>query len=235
MVASSAPYPPRLPPELREVDAGDLTDDIAWEGIAVRGDLTGRVIKGLDFGPGRLRGLSLVGTHLERARVTNTVVERCDLNAAVLEGVVLSRVVFSDCRMSGADFSAAQLNDVVFQECRLTDANLRLCQGNRVRFEHCDLARADLYRAQFLATCVFDCNLSSSDLSQASLTGARLHGSTFEGLKGAAALRGTTVSSAQLVPVALHILSLLEIDVDDEREPTAAGRPAERRGPIVPR
>ena len=67
--------------------------------------------------------------------------------------------------------------------------------------------------------CFFDSNLTGAELSQATLTRARLHGSSFDTLRGAGALRGTTVSSAQILPVALQLLAVLEITVDDEREP----------------
>ncbi|HUC14009.1 MAG TPA: hypothetical protein VMS00_06105 [Acidimicrobiales bacterium] len=51
------------------------------------------------------------------------------------------------------------------------------------------------------------------------MTEARLHGSSFDSLRGAGALRGTTISSAQILLVALHVLAVMEITVDDEREP----------------
>jgi len=38
-------------------------------------------------------------------------------------------------------------------------------------------------------------------------------------VKGAAALRATTIGSAQVMAVALQVLGLLEITIDDEREP----------------
>ncbi|HXW78778.1 MAG TPA: pentapeptide repeat-containing protein, partial [Acidimicrobiales bacterium] len=91
--------------------------------------------------------------------------------------------------------------------------------GDRVGFERCDLTNADLYAAQFPGSCFFDSDLTGAELSQASLAKARMHGSTLEALRGAVSLRGTTISSVQLVPVALQVLAVLEINVDDERDP----------------
>jgi uncharacterized protein YjbI with pentapeptide repeats len=96
-----------------------------------------------------------------------------------------------------------------------------MTSGSRVRFENCDLNRLDLYAAQLPGACFFDSDLTGAELSQATLTGARLYGSTFDTLRGAEALRGTTISSAQILPVALQVLAVLEITVDDEREPSA--------------
>ena len=115
---------------------------------------------------------------------------------------------------------AAKLSDVWFRECRLADASFRLSTGDRVRFEGCDLRNVDLYAVQFPGVCFFDSDLTGAELSQASLNQARLHGSTLDELRGVPALRGITISSTQLVPLALQLLQVLDIKVDDEREPT---------------
>jgi len=214
------PLFPRLPAELTE--AGDdivLGMDQHWEALKIRTDFAGQVAEDLDVSGCRVTGSSFAGAELVRARVSDTVFERCDLSAAVLDHAVLTRVEFDDCRLSGADLSGSRLVDVRFRECRLADASLRMTKGNRVRFERCDLGRLDLYAAQLPGACFFDSNLTGVELSQATLTEARLHGSSFDSLRGAGALRGTAISSAQILPVALQILAVLEITVDDEREP----------------
>ncbi len=215
------PTPPRLPAELTEADDTALGTDQRWEALAIRADFAGQVAEDLEVRGCRVTGSSFSGTQLVRARITDTVFERCDLAAAVLDHAVLTRVQFDDCRLSGADLSGSRLVDVGFRECRLTDASLRMTSGSRVRFEHCDLSRLDLYAARLPGVYFFDSDLTGAELSQATLTGARLHGSSFDGLRGAGALRGATISSAQILPVALQVLALLEIIVDDEREPSS--------------
>jgi uncharacterized protein YjbI with pentapeptide repeats len=81
------------------------------------------------------------------------------------------------------------------------------------------MAGVDLYAAELPGVCIFDSNLTGTELSQASLTGARFHGSTFDDLRGAASLRGVTIDSAQVVPLALQLLSVFAVTVDDDREP----------------
>jgi uncharacterized protein YjbI with pentapeptide repeats len=216
-----APTSPRLPAELSEADDIALGTDQRWEALKIRADFAGQVAEDLEMSGCRVTGSSFSGAELVRARVTDTVFERCDLAAAVLDHAVLTRVEFEDCRLSGADLSGSRLVDVGFRESRLADASLRMTSGSRVRFENCDLNRLDLYAAQLPGACFFDSDLTGAELSQATLTGARLHGSTFDTLRGAEALRGTTISSAQILPVALQVLAVLEITVDDEREPSA--------------
>jgi uncharacterized protein YjbI with pentapeptide repeats len=213
------PIPPRLAAELTGADDLALGNDQRWEALRIRADFVGQMAEDLEVSGCRVTGSSFAGAELVRARVSDTVFERCDLAATVLDHAVLTRVQFDDCRLSGADLSGSRLVDVGFRECRLTDASLRMASGSRVRFENCDLGRLDLYAAELPGSYFFDSDLAGAELSQATLTGARLHGSSFDGLRGSGALRGTTISSAQILPVALQVLALLEITVDDEREP----------------
>jgi uncharacterized protein YjbI with pentapeptide repeats len=213
------PTSPRLPAELTEADDMVLGTDQRWEALKIRADFAGQVAEDLEVSRCRVTGSSFSGTEFVRARITDTVFERCDLAAAVLDHAVLTRVAFDDCRLSGADLSGSRLVDIGFRECRLADASLRMTSASRVRFENCDLGRLDLYAAQLAGAYFFDSDLTGAELSQATLTGARLHGSSFDNLRGAEALRGTTISSAQILPVALQVLAVLGITVDDEREP----------------
>jgi len=213
------PNSPRLPAELTEADDISLETDQHWDALKIRADFAGQAAEDLEMSGCRVTGSSFSGAELVRARITDTVFERCDLAAAVLDHAVLTRVEFDDCRLSGADLSGSRLVDVGFRECRLADASLRMTSGTRVRFDNCDLSRLDLYAAQLPGACFFDSDLTAAELSQATLTGARLHGSSFDKVRGAEALRGTTISSAQILPVALQVLAVLEITVNDECEP----------------
>jgi uncharacterized protein YjbI with pentapeptide repeats len=218
-VPAAAPITPRLPSGLTDAEETVLGSDQRWEALRIRADFAGQVAEDLEVSGCLVTGSTFTRAELVRGRITDTVFERCDLSAAVLDHAVLTRVEFDDCRLSGADLSATRLVDVVFRECRLVDATLRMASGHRVYFEHCDLGGVDLYAVQLPGACFFDSDLTGAELSQATLTQARLHGSTFDSLRGANSLRGTTISSAQIVPVALQLLAVLEITVDDEREP----------------
>jgi uncharacterized protein YjbI with pentapeptide repeats len=219
MAKSSVPVAPRLPAALSQVGDLVLDSDGRWEASSIAADFAGQAASDLDVVGCRLSGSTFIGAEIVRARVSDTVFEQCDLSATMLPEAVLTRVEFDDCRLSGADLSRARLHDVRFHECQLVDLNLRMASGDRVRFERCDLAGADLYAAELPGVCIFDSNLTAAELSKASLTGSRLHGSTVDTLKGAAALRGVTINSTQIVPVALQLLTVFAIDVDDEREP----------------
>jgi uncharacterized protein YjbI with pentapeptide repeats len=220
----AAPVPPRMPAALHEAEDIALGTDQRWEALEIRADFAGQVAEDLEMNGCRVTGSSFSGAEIVRARLTDTVFERCDLATATLENAVLTRVEFNDCRLSGVDLSGSRLVDVWFRDCRLADASLRMASGSRVRFEDCELSRLDLYAAQLAGACIFGSDLTGAELSKATLTGARLHGSSFDTLRGAEALRGTTISSAQILPVALQVLAVLGITVDDEREPDRVDR-----------
>jgi uncharacterized protein YjbI with pentapeptide repeats len=216
---SQGPVAPRLPAELLAAAPAVLDADVHWEGLVIEADFSGQVAEDPVISGCRLTGAVFVGTELVRARVNDTVFQRCDLSGASFVHGAFARVELVDCRLSGADLSGGQWRDVTFRECRLADANLRMTSGERACFDSCDLSRADLYGAHLAGACIFNSNLREAQISQATLKDARLHGSAFDGIKGAEALRGSTIGSAQVLPVAFQLLAAMGIKVDDEVGP----------------
>ena len=145
---------------------------------------------------------------LAGARFIDVVMVGCELSGAALTEAVLTRVEFRDCRLLGASFAQAQLRDVRFIDCRLDDSDFRMCTGERARFDHCSLVRGDFYAARLRHARLFDCDLTGAEFSQADFAGGRLHGSKLEALRGAKYLSGVTISSGQLLPMALQMLGL---------------------------
>jgi uncharacterized protein YjbI with pentapeptide repeats len=217
----SLPRAPRLSVELARAEGMMLRTDEHWEGVAITADFSGQGAEDAEIAGCRVTRSQFVNSTLLRARVSDTVFERCDLSAAVFTNALLVRVEFDDCRLSGADFSGLKMSDVRFRDCPIVDGTFRLSSGDRVRFEHCDLSNADLYGAQIRGGCFFDSDLTGADLSQASLAQARMHGSTLGNLRGVAALRGTTIDPSQVGVVAQQLLPVLDITVDDQREPSS--------------
>jgi uncharacterized protein YjbI with pentapeptide repeats len=196
-----------------------LSDDIHWEGLAIEADFSAQIAEDPVISGCRCTGAIFVGTEFVRARVVDTVFQRSDLSGASFVHAAFTRVEFVDCRMVGSDLSGAKLCDVSFRECRLSEASFRMASGDRVRFDNCDLSRADLYGAQLAGARIFNSKLTEAEMSRATLKDARLHGSNFDGVKGAEALRGSTIGSVQVLPVAFQILAAMGIKVDDEAEP----------------
>jgi uncharacterized protein YjbI with pentapeptide repeats len=200
-------------------DDAILVTDAHWEGLRVGADLSRQIAEDPVISGCKVSGAAFVGAELIRARVNDTLFERCDMSGVILAHAALTRVEFHDCRLSGADLSAGHWRDVSFRETRLVDATFRMSSGERVRFEGCDASRADLYATQLPLAYLLNSNFNEAQMSKATLVGARLHGSSFEGIKGAEALRGTIISSQQALPLAFQLLASWDITVDDDPDP----------------
>jgi uncharacterized protein YjbI with pentapeptide repeats len=214
-----APLPPRLPRVLTASDSYDLVDDLQWAGVETAGDYSGQSANDLEITESRVVGARFTGTALFRARIRDTVIESCDLSAARLADAALTRVEFKNCKMSAIDLAGAHLSDVLFSETKLDNANLRMISGDHVLFDHVFLPASDFYAARVTQSQFLDCDLTATEFSQSALVGVRLHGSTLEGLKGAADLQNAVIDSTQVLPLALGVFGALGIVIDDDRGP----------------
>ena len=214
--AGDAPARPRVPADLEDASGDALTDDLEWNQVRVRGDLSGQVARMVEVAESHLAGARLVGVEVERLRVTDTVFDDCDLSGAVLIDAALTRVEFRNCRLSGLGVPGARLLDVRFEGCKLDDANFRMTTSERVEFDRTILRTADFYAATLRSARFWDCDLELAQFSKADLRGARLHGSNLADVLGAESFAGVVVETAQVMPLALRLFVALGITVDDD-------------------
>jgi uncharacterized protein YjbI with pentapeptide repeats len=210
--------PPRLPAALTALAASELGQDDLSDSIA-SGDFTGHAHEDLVIERSRIVDARFVAASLPRLRLTDVIVENVDLSGADMDESAFNRVVFRDCRMSGVILSRCAFTDVLVTDCRLDDASFRMAEATFTHFEEVDLRQADFYSARLDGTRFFDCNLTGAEFSKARTPGVRFHGSDLSGLKGSSDLAGAVIGPAQVLPLALAVLSALQIQVDDEREP----------------
>lgn len=189
-----------------------------WSGLELTADYRGHAAPRLVLEESAVRGAGLAGADLSQARISDVGFGASDLSGLVLLEASLSRVCFRDCRLSGATLAGAQLRDVHFLQCRMDDIDLRMSHGSRVSAEGCRLSGADFYGAEWEEVTLYDCDLSGAEFSKVKLRSGRLHGSQVDGLKGAHYLSGVTISTGQVLPLALQVLSALSISVDDDRQ-----------------
>jgi uncharacterized protein YjbI with pentapeptide repeats len=213
---------PRLPADLSPAPPQSLIGEDEWSGCQLSGDLAALAVAGLEVRQCRAHDTSLTAAQLPRARFIDVVFTSCELSGANMTEATLRRVEFRDCRLQGTTWAQAQLHDVRFADCRMDDSDFRMTTGERVEFDDCRLARSDFYAARLAWCRLFDCDLTGAQFSQADLSGARMHGSRLDDVGGAQYLKGVTISSAQILPMALQLLPALGLIVDDEREPGSA-------------
>lgn len=213
-----AALPPRLPAAMAALEPSDLTDELEWVGVQVTGDFSGRGAQHCEISESRVVGGRFVGTDLDRIRVRDTLFESCDLTGARLAEAALIRVEFRNCKMSAIDLAAARLSDVLFSEAKLDNANFRMITGDHVQFDRSNLQASDFYGAAVTHAQFLDCNLTGVEFSQSELDRVHLHGSTLEGLRGAAHLHSAIIDSTQVLPLALGVFGALGIEINDDRD-----------------
>jgi uncharacterized protein YjbI with pentapeptide repeats len=215
LVGPSVRQVPRLDDE-RTARAGDdldpheMVEEVDWEGGAPA------AVPGVEIERSCLFGLQLTGLELAGWRLLDVVLVDCELSGAVLSDARFERVVFTRCRMSGLVAAELQAEDVRFEGCKMDQAWLRAAVLDRCELVDCDLRGGDLYGARVTRSALRRCDLTEVDVTGSELEAVSLHGSTVDRLKGAASLRGLTIGSDQLVPLALPILAAQGIVVDDD-------------------
>jgi uncharacterized protein YjbI with pentapeptide repeats len=188
--------------EDRWIDDADVDADEPVEGLVVRRS--------------RLVGVRFTGATLRAAVLTDVELEGCELSGTTMERCELERVTFVRCRMAGFVAPELRATDLRVRDSRLDEAWLRAATLERCSFEDCAMAGADLYEAHIKQSRFVRCNLDGAELSQAQLGDVALHGSTFDGIRGAAALRNVVIGSDQLVPLAAVVLPAWGVVFDDE-------------------
>jgi uncharacterized protein YjbI with pentapeptide repeats len=206
---------PRLDDE-RAARTGDalepheVVEEVDWDGGAPA------PVPGVEIVRSCLTGLRLTGLELAGWRLLDVVLDDCELSGAVLSDARLERVVFTRCRMSGLVAAELRAEDVRFEGCKMDQAWLRAAVLDRCELVDCELRGSDLYGARVTRSALRRCDLTEVDVSRSEFETVSLHGSTVDRLKGGASLRGLTIGSDQLVPLALPILAAQGILVDDD-------------------
>lgn len=197
-------------------EAVDLVDNAEIIDAVIVGDLSARVASLVDVSGCRIESAQLIGTHLTRSRLTDCLLVGCDLSGLVLDDCACTRVEFRGCRLSGMQAGGNQFRDVAFVDCTLDNSNFRMTQWERAEFEGNRMVGADFYAAVLPGSRFSRCDLTGVELSKCTLAGSRIEHSELEGLRGAEALAGVTITSDEILPAALALFAAMTIVVDHE-------------------
>lgn len=212
--SSDRPLPPRVATDLEVVDLSTITTG-EWDHVELIGSLPDSFDEPLLLTEVRLNGASLVGGRLQGSRLVDVFVTACDLSGVDLLESSFTRVEVVDCRLSGAQLAQARLRDVRVVDSRLDGSNLAMMAAERVRFERCRMQAADVRAAKFEGVAWWDCDLTDAEFGQVKVNRAQLHGSTIDGLRGAAALTPITIDSDQFPVFAAHLLASIGVVVGE--------------------
>lgn len=194
----------------------ELVDGDEWTDVVATGDYVGQRAVRVEMGDVEVRAGRWSGVTLDGLRALGVRFADCDLAGFVLTGdTVLRNIVFERCRLDGAVFAGVQLRTVRIEDCSLDDVNLRMVNASEVVISRSRLVGADFSGATIAAGRFGDCDLRGVDFTHAKLTDVDLRGSELFDVRGADALRGTTIDAAQLLPLARSLAVALGISVVD--------------------
>jgi uncharacterized protein YjbI with pentapeptide repeats len=194
----------------------ELHGDVDLNDAAVSGDFSGCELIEPVFSECHFEQAMFTGGILRYARFVDCVMTNSDLSGTTLEDCSMSRVEFRSCRAPGLQAPRARFIDVGFCDCKLEGANFRMTVWERAELSGCDLREADLYEANMRGSRILNSDLTQLEFSKALLAGSRLAGSSLDGIRGAGSLRGITITSDQVIPVAMALFRSLRITVTDE-------------------
>lgn len=184
--------------------------------MVITGDYVGTQVKLAEMASCRVERVQLTGSRLTRCTFVDCVASASDFSGVVLEDCSLRRVEFHECRLSGLQAQHSHFEDVAFFGCKIDKANFRMTEWKSAEFHDCELVEADFYESSLPGSRFQNSDLSGAQLSKADLSRSQLNGSRLEHIQGADGLRGVTIGSDQVIPVALAVFGELNIAVNDE-------------------
>ena len=216
-MTSVEPAPPRLASSLASSADPLLDPDEGLSGELVLGaDFAGVAAPDVRIEACEFRDARLTGGEFEGSVLTDVRFVGCDLSGALFTESQWLRVEFQNCRAAGLVVAQARLRDVRFADSKTDGCNARLARAERLVFDNCSLVDADFYDATIDGGAFDDCDLRTANFASAKLDTVRFRRSNLEALRGATGLRGSAVSSEQVLPLALGLFSELGIAIDDE-------------------
>jgi uncharacterized protein YjbI with pentapeptide repeats len=213
-----APARPKLPGTLSPAvfPQHDLSDGGVLSALEYAGaDLAGRDAAAIEIDQCRFRSTALTGTELDRAVISDCLLESCDLANMRGKECGLLRVMASGCRMTGLSWAGGSVRETVFGSCRMDLVSFRFATFKHTVFTDCRLTQAEFTGADLRGARFERCDLSGAQFSQAQMTGTRLAGCTLDGINGVTSMRGAIVDRADALALAYSLASALGISIEE--------------------
>jgi uncharacterized protein YjbI with pentapeptide repeats len=157
-----------------------------------------------------LTGCDVRGSHWCDVQLTD-----CELSGARVSESELVRVELAGGRAAGVVFVESTLRHVRFRDVRLDGVGFRGATLEHCVFERCALSEADFVDAILVDVELVDCDLRGADLAVQKCAHVFLSHCDVERVKGLARLRGATVTSDSILPLAMSAFAALGFEIDD--------------------
>ncbi|MFE2941791.1 pentapeptide repeat-containing protein [Streptomyces sp. NPDC059255] len=170
---------------------------------------------------GRITGLKVQRTRLEKLRVDSVEFLGCDLASLRWTDSKVSRAVFRDCKLMGAALEDATLDNVLFENCKLDYSTFtRIRAAAPVIFSKCSLRETTFSAADLGAALIDDCNLRLTEFEGGKYRGLDLRGNDLSQLRGLSSLKQIVIDQAQTLQLAEALTSELDVTFGEDRDDT---------------
>lgn len=212
------PVAPRLPVSLRPTKLPD--DDFTDDGVCVTQayediELLARDVASIEIDQCTFKRVNLGRTKLDRAIISDSVFQTCDLANLHARECSLVRIAISGSRMLGLSWTEGSVRETTFEDCRMDMASYRFSTFKGVVFADCKLVQADFQSADLRGARFERCDLTGAQFSNAQMTGTRLTDCDLSGINGVLSLKGAIVSSRDALSLSYTLASALGITIED--------------------
>ncbi len=211
---------PRIPRQIVPLDdlpavftAGE--EDI--EGVAIEnGALQSARLSSFSLTNSRIQKTSFAESKIAGFGVKNVEFVQCDMTMARFADASWHVAELRSSRCSGMQLDTAHLQNVRFADCKLDLINFRFAKLTNVIFESCVVREMDFYGATLKNVAFVDCEIDAVGFSDAKMQGVDLTGAQLIDIKNVGSLKGTIISSDQLVYLAPQLAVTNGIGIRDE-------------------
>src|ERR1700730_9809853 len=200
------PAAPKLPVSLTlaKIPADDLKDDGVYLSLEY-----------VDIDQCRYKNINFGQTKLDRALISDSVFQSCDLANLQARDCSLVRVAITGSRMIGLQWAEGGVRDTTFENCRMDMASFRFGTLKSVVFTDCKLIQADFQDADLRGARFERCDLAGTQFSKAQMEGTRFADCNLDGLGGVTSLKGSIVSCRDTLALTYTLASALGITIED--------------------
>jgi uncharacterized protein YjbI with pentapeptide repeats len=212
------PGAPKLPASLTlaKIPDDDLKDDGVYLSLEyVDIELSGRDVVSIEIDQCRYKNTNFGQTKLDRALISDSVFQSCDLANLQARDCSLVRVAVTGSRMTGLQWAEGGVRDTTFENCRMDMASFRFDNFKSVVFTDCKLTQADFQDADLRGARFERCDLTAAQFSKAQMEGTRFADCNLAGVGGVTSLRGSIVSSRDALALTYTLASALGITIED--------------------
>ncbi|MGX2995308.1 pentapeptide repeat-containing protein [Streptomyces sp. JNUCC 64] len=166
---------------------------------------------------GRISGLTVRRTRLDRVRVDSVEFTGSDLGALRWTDSKLSRVVFRDCKLMGSVFDGITLDNALFEHCKLDYGTfVRVRASGPVIFSSCSFREATFEAADLGRALLDDCDLRLTEFTGGTYRGLDLRGNDLHQVRGVASLRQVVLERSQAPQLAEALMAELGVTFGDD-------------------